>query len=130
MQFNRLPADIADGCHTVLRPFVRRNAPVIYGMTKYICDRFAFKTSMDTSEDCTIILGFSLDVGSSSFRLRRKDFLVSFTVYWEFSAENGRACIHIQNVGGDELDEDFLKFFRDFEHELSGQLITEVDLSI
>ena len=124
MQFNILPADIAANCQTVLRPFVAVKAPVIYAMTQTICDTFPFKTSMETLDDGTIILGFSLVIGSSSFRSRRKDFLVSFTVYWEFSVENSRGCICIQNLGGDEQDVDFLKFYEDFDNELSGQIIT------
>ena len=130
MQLNILPADIAANCKTVLRPFVPVKAPVIYAMTQTICDTFPFKTSMETLDVGTIILGFSLVIGSSSFRSRRKDFLVSFSVYWEFPGENGRACICIQNLGGDETDVDFMKFYEDFDAELSDKIITVVDLTI
>ena len=85
---------------------------------------------METFNDGTIILGFSLDVGSSSFQSIRKVFLVSFSVYWEFPGVNGRACIFLQNLGGDEKDAEFMKFFEDFETELNIKMNGVIDLTV
>ena len=99
-------------------------------MTQSLCNTFPLKTSMETLDDGTIILGFSVDVGSSSFHSTRKDFLVSFSVYWEFPGGNGRACVFLQNLGGDETDAVFMKFYEDFETELSIKMNAVVDLTV
>ena len=98
-------------------------------MTVTVCAELPSKSSLETLDDGTILLGFFIDYNdSSSNSIVRKDYLISFSVYWE--TDGGRSMIVVQNLGGSSNHPVFLDFFQTFERVLNTELNDVVDLTV
>ena len=94
------------------------------------CSAFPSKTLFDTSEDGTVLLGFTIDQIDYMQRIvTMKDFIICAQVFWE-TAQDGNSVLIVQNLGGDKEDQIFKNFFETLQKLVITEINNVVDLTV